>query len=127
VALLVGDPGPKRVTRFGAATYSIPVEPTGAGNVERMATRRKREEAMWDAPSADVEMGETRLIGPAGEIRRAEVVRPRAGESHDAPTLRRLQAEGRSTRATGSLLDLAVKGSVTGHPLSDKLAKLRRD
>jgi hypothetical protein len=38
-----------------------------------------------------------------------------------------LQAEGRSTRATGSLLDLAVKGSVTGHPLSDKLAKLRRD
>jgi hypothetical protein len=91
-----------------------------------MATKRPRAKPHDDFLT-EVELAESSVLGPAGEIRTVEVVRPSGDEPHDAPTLRRLQAEGRATHATGSLLDVAVKSSGTGHALSDKLAKLRRD
>ena len=69
-----------------------------------------------------------RLYGPAGEIRDVPIVRPGPDAGPEAPTLRKLQREGRaSVPRTGALLDHAVKRGGQSRSISDALDLQRRD
>jgi len=85
--------------------------------------RRRDAELFTDQRSEEFEI---RIFGPAGEIRDAPVVRPSGDEPAEAPTLQRLQDQGRASRPRkGRLLDVAVKRARTSDEISTALRDLR--
>lgn len=90
--------------------------------------RKARPERFKSTEFGETEIGLARLFGPAGEVRDAPIVRPDPDAAPQAPTLRKLQREGRATvPRTGALLDHAVKRGSQSRSISDALDLQRRD